>query len=329
MFYLVAGRTILIEAHDDWSRRAVLHVFSGWYLASLSQSVVSKPDAILRIRCGAIPPAVPMGLTSFSVAHGGICHTDNKTYYVEFNESLITFGPGASREVDLWVNKPYELSSSIVAQLLSHALSPALRRSGIFEIHSAGVVPPGSDRAAMIAGPSGCGKSTLTTQLAKCGWGYLSDDILLLQGTEQKVEVHAFRRFFALTANTLAAAKLWPPAVNESSGGLKERITPQEHFQTQPIQQAIPGTIIFSAVTQEDRSRIEHLSEAESMTRLLRLCPWASYDIPTSGDHLRMLGWLAKSTSAFVLLAGIDILENPKLAAEVVYRAVSGIAAVR
>jgi len=52
------------------------------------------------------------------------------------------------------------------------------------------------------------------------------------------------------------------------------------------------------------------------MSRLLRLCPWASYDKGTSLEHLRMLGRLANSASGFELLAGIDILKDSKLTAQ-------------
>ena len=65
-------------------------------------------------------------------------------------------------------------------QRTSFAVCAALRRFGMFELHSAGVVHPVSERAFSIIGPSGSGKSTLALHLAIAGWPYLSDDELLL-----------------------------------------------------------------------------------------------------------------------------------------------------
>jgi len=315
MYYKVAGRTVLIEPFDDWSNQAVSQVFAGWFLNSVSDDTVSQADATLRIRCGVSPPAVPAGLASFEIAHGGTCHTDNQLYYLDFDGSLVVFGEDNSTEINLWVKEPYEFISPRVSQLLSHALSPALRRSHIFEIHSAGVVPPNCNFAVMIAGPSGSGKSTLTSLLASCGWGYLSDDILLLREVGQRIEAQAFRRFFALTADTIAATRIEPSGSTQSG---KQRVKPDDHFASGQLQAAIPGIIVFTSVTRGAVSQIIPLASRESMARLLRLCPWASYDKPTSIEHLRLLGQLANSTAAFELRAGADLLQQPRLAEELV-----------
>src|SRR6476469_8538776 len=145
MYYSVAGRTVLIEAFDDWSFSAVSQLFAGWFLTHLPQSASHKPDLLLRIRCGQTPPSVPTGLAVFEIALGGTCHTDNSSFYLKFDKSLIFFGTDTS--ADLWVDQPYDVSAAEVAQLISHALSPAMRRCGVFEIHSAGVIPPDRSRS--------------------------------------------------------------------------------------------------------------------------------------------------------------------------------------
>ena len=182
-------------------------------------------------------------------------------------------------------------------------------------MHSAGVVAPGRKEAIMIAGPSGSGKSTLTSQLARSGWGYLSDDILLVTEREQNIKVQPFRRFFALTPETMEAAKL--QSTSESSAR-KERVTPQEYFQRGPIEAARPSTIIFPEITNSTHSEIRALSLGDSMQRLLRLCPWATYDKPTSAEHLKILGRLVNETAAFELKAGVDVLKDSDTVAELV-----------
>ncbi len=318
MYYSVAGRTVLIEAHDDWSTQAVSQIFAGWFLDLIPIEDNPSHHATIHIRCGVLPPTIPNGLATFDIAHEGKCHTNNKEYYLDF-DSLIVFDD-SSTDVNLWVAEPYEIDSPRVTQLLSHALSPAMRRSDIFELHRAGVIPPGKNDAVIIAGSSGSGKSTLTSLLAASGWRYLSDDILLLRERESAIEVRAFRRFFALTAETMSAVRLTQP---KPDSGEKKRVIPEHHFGSQPTESATPVTVIFPRITGETESRLVALNPAESMSRLIRLSPWATYDKPTSTAHLKMLGQLANSTNAFIFEGGTDILIDPTLAARLIFTAVS------
>lgn len=297
---------------------AVLHTFAGWFITSSSEH--KEPDLVLSIHSGVKPPEVPKDFNNFPIVHGGWCFTDGDTFYLQFEEALIVFGPGLANHVDLWLNSALDATSIVTGQLLSHALAPALRRCGVFEIHSAGVIAPESKEVVLIAGPSGSGKSTLTTQLANSGWSYLSDDVLLLHSSEKNVTAEPLRRFFALTSKTIAAAALGEQL--QDSSRAKNRIFPQELFRRAPVSGGEPGTIIFPTILDSECSSLLPLSAAESMKRLLRLCPWAAYDKPTSGPHLQLLGRLANSTYAFDLFAGKDILKDrrraPELLGEVV-----------
>ena len=317
--FLVAGRNVLIQAFDDTSMQAVLHTFAGWFITTNSEH--PQPDLVLRIHSGVTPPEVPKDFNGFPIIHGGRCSTDGDTFYLQFEKALIAFGPGLATQVDLWLESPLDSSSIVTGQLLSHALAPALRRCGVFEIHSAGVIAPESSEVVLIAGPSGSGKSTLTTQLANCNWSYLSDDVLLLHSSEQNITAEPLRRFFALTSQTIAAAALG--AELQDSSQAKNRIFPQEIFQRAPLSDGVPGTIVFPTVVDSACSSLLPLTSAESMKRLLRLCPWAAYDKPTSGPHLQLLGRLANSTSGFELFAGKDILKDRQRAAELFTQVVS------
>lgn len=313
--YTIAGRRILIETQDDWSARAVSNLFAGWFLNSLTSSGSAAPDATLRIRVGSHPPQIPEGLFNFSVPEGGVCHTDSQTFHIDFNGSLVVIGPGTSPNIDVWITHRYESGSTILAQIISQAFTAALRRCDLYEFHSAGVVPPSNDKAVLIAGPSGSGKSTLTMQLAACGWNYLSDDTLLLDSDRHGLQVYALRKFFALTAETIAALEL--SSLKEATGtvGVKERVTPQDLLPASQIDRARPGAIFFPILTQKTATEIRRLTAADAMTRLLRQCPWAGYDKPTAGKHLGLLGDLARECVAFDFLAGTDVLEDRGLAA--------------
>jgi hypothetical protein len=51
------------------------------------------------------------------------------------------------------------------------------------------------------------------------------------------------------------------------------------------------------------------------MTRLLRACPWATYDTSIASANLELLSTLARQTVAFDLFAARDLLQ-PGYAAE-------------
>lgn len=315
LLYSIAGRVLLIDATDEWSSLAVANLLARWFLTPLSEPGTTPPDATIKIRRCSKPPSIPKGLMSFEISQGGNCHTDGQTLYLDFNGSLVTIGPGASPVADVWLTERYHFESEVLAQLISQAFSGVLRRCGLFELHSGGVVPPNHAKAVLIAGASGSGKSTLTLQLAAGGWGYLSDDTLLIEEGRQGIKAWGLRRFFALTEDTIASVRLPQlPAVEVDL--FKTRFTPQDFFPSGQIPYAQPGAIVFPVITLEKESRVQRLTPTEAMARLLRLCPWASYDKSTAGEHLRTLGRLVRETVTLDILAGTDLLDDPVRASD-------------
>jgi hypothetical protein len=316
LFYSVAGRVLLIDAEDEWSALAVSNLLARWFLTPLSEPASALPDVTIKIRCRPKGPMAPSGSMKFEIAQGGTCFTDGQNLHLDFDGSVVTIGPGTSREVDVWLTERYDFASEVLAQVISQAFSAVLRRSGLFELHSGGVVPPKHDKAVLIAGASGSGKSTLTLQLTACSWGHLSDDTLLLGEGPEGIEAWGLRRFFALTADTIAAVRLPQLPAVAGVSLLKQRFIPQDFFPSAQIPSAQPGTIVFPVITYEKESRVRPLTASEAMARLLRLCPWACYDKPTAGEHLRTLGRLVRQTVALDILAGTDLLEDPARAAD-------------
>src|SRR5690554_3384989 len=71
-----------------------------------------------------------------------------------------------------------------------------LRPHRYFPLHAAALVHDGIGLLAPAA--SGAGKSTLACNLLRSGWGFLSDDTVLLHPTPQGVAAYAFRVHAAL-----------------------------------------------------------------------------------------------------------------------------------
>lgn len=309
-FYTVAGRTFCVEARESWAAELFRRHFSGWHF----QRSGAGADASATIRVfDAAPPPLPAGLDSFEVASGGRCYTDGLTYHLEYDGSRVSVGGADGAQVEVFVGA-HESSrrEGPLARLVFSATTAAARRSGLYELHAACAVEPSSGAGVLFLGPSGAGKSTLTAQLATNGWGYLSDDSLLLRADGDATEVHALRRAFSVTEQTINAGSLagfehalHPPAPFDPS---KRRFDPLEIFPRGYAGSCAPTALVFASITSEPSSRAEALGQGEAMARLIRLCPWAAYDRASARGHLGALSRLARNCRAYRLRAGADLL---------------------
>lgn len=319
-FYAVAGRTFCVETREHRAAELFERYFSGWHFRR--SGATAKPSATIRV-FDASPPPVPPGLDSFDLAPGGRCHTDGLTYHLAYGNSLVRVGCDAANEVEVWLGvHEHSRREESRARLVFSAAMAAARRCGLYELHAACAVEPATDAGVLLLGPSGAGKSTLTAQLAAAGWGYLSDDSLLLRADGEATEAYALRRAFSLTEQTISAVglagfehALHPPAPFDP---LKRRFDPLEVFPRGYAGSCKPSAIIFPSVTSEPSSRAEKLGQSEAMALLIRLCPWAAYDRASARGHLGALSRLAKSCRAYSLRAGKDLLGDAARTADFV-----------
>jgi hypothetical protein len=327
--YAVAGRFICAEAVDDDSALLLRRYFAGWHVSRLADARGIDPDATLTLKSGQALPHAPRGFETFETAGGGICYTDGRTYFFQSNGSVVRVGGDSPKRIEVWIGA--DLASrerAALARLIFDASMTAMRRCGLFELHGAGLVEPLSGDGVLIVGPSGSGKSTLATQLASVGWRYLSDDSLLLYEHGPAIEARALRREFALTERTVAAGvlegyedRLETPAPFDPQ---KRRFEPQAVFPDRFVESSIPRAVFFPAVTHEASSRVLSLSQAETMRRLIRMCPWACYDKPAAKAYLDVLAGLARQAVGFELQAGRDLFGNAGFASDFMRGCVEG-----
>ena len=298
--FAVAGRLLFIQSFDPRLRTLIERLFAGWQLTPVSFPE-RNPDIQITFACGAEFPAVPSGLAEFEVAAGGRCYAASDEYYLEFDNSLLHFAHGNTVNVSVWLKKLPGPSDPELARVTSFAVCAALRRFGMFDIHSAGVVVPNSETGALLIGPSGSGKSALTSQLATAGWGYLSDDELLLSVVGDEVEARGFRGFFALSSATANA--------NEPTPAFKTCFEPSTVFTSPPVPRVVPRFLFFAKITRAENTELRELTQTEIMAHLIRACPWATYDTAIAGANLDLLAQLARQSKGFELMAGTDLLE--------------------
>jgi len=292
MFYSVAGRLLFIECFDVELRNLIVELFAGWQLTPVSLPD-SSPDIRISFSCAQTHSRTPRNLNQFEVAEGGMCYTDDAELYLELGSAVVHLEHGSSVTVDVSFSEPPRLGDPLVGRAASFAVCAALRRYGLFDLHSAGIVEPESGKAALIVGPSGSGKSTLALQCATSGWSYLSDDELLLGLVGGAVEARGFRNFFA---------------VSVAGAQFKHCFEPEVVLGSKQTAQAFPGWLLFIHLNGESRSQMNKLTQAESMMRLIRACPWATYDRSIAGANLELLSTLAHQAKGFDLLAGRDLL---------------------
>jgi hypothetical protein len=315
-YYAVAGRCISVETSDGEINELLKRYFSGWHIAAVAQHESTKADVRIVIHCSPDLPQPPVGLSWFEVAEGGRCRSEGQFYFFESYGSVVMAGHLDRSTVDVWIgNQPESRERSPMARLIFNAAMVAMRRCGLYELHAAGVVSPAAE-GVLIIGPSGSGKSNLTAQLAAAGWRYLSDDSLLLFSRDSVVEANALRRMFALTHDSFSATR----AANSESievsvapfDPLKKRFEPAPLFPGQFAQSCTPRKMLFSQITKAPTSEIHLLNKAETMARLVRMCPWSCYDKATAAEHLEVLGDLARQADGLELFAGTDLLDSDR-----------------
>lgn len=315
--YAIAGRFISVESTDLESAQLFRHYFADWHVSPIPTGEDFQPDATIVVKTNT-PPRAPSHVPSFEVAEGGVCRTDASIYYFQSNGSVVSVQGETPDRVEVWItpNEPGR-DSRALARLVFNAAMSAMRRCGLYELHSAGVVSPGGE-GILVIGPSGSGKSTLATTLASAGWQYLSDDTTLLYENDGRVKAHALRRLFALkdaSRSTASQAALQSAASTVVPfDPLKKRFEPSVVFPSRFTRSCTPSTLVFSQISNEAKSRARRLSPAQSMARLLRMCPWACYDKSVAASHLNILARLARQANGFELLAGEDLLNDPDFA---------------
>lgn len=198
-----------------------------------------------------------------------------------------------------------------------------LRPLGLYGLHAAGVVSP-AGVGVLIVGESGCGKSTLAIQLIREGWGYLSDDAVLLRLQSEGVEALAFRKPFSINADSAEANADLPLGgedVSNSSVKKKRRVDIQEAYPEQYVSGCVPQMVVFPRIISEGRSSLHPISRLSALGRLLSQSGPQLFDKGTMPHHLELLKRLVAQCHIFELRAGLDLCREPGTFARLVSQA--------
>jgi hypothetical protein len=314
-YYSVADRILCIKGVDRPVLNLAHEFLSGYYFnpATLSDAG-ALPAHLIEIHKTA-PPASPARDSGFEI-EDGYCFVSRDQIVLEVNGSTIVVGAPALKRTDVWLSAtPAGRHPLALNKVVLYAVQAALRRAGLYQFH-AGCVLSGADRRAiLLVGDSGCGKSTLTATLVLSGWRFVSDDNLLLRESSKGIEAAALRRYFTFDQATMKACHL--DAFAESIGGPvpgkteKVRFYARQAFAEKFVDSCLPGAILFPEVSGEARSRVAPLKQGNALARLIRQCPWATFDAAAAPDHLQVLSKLVRQTRSYAIFAGQDVFETP------------------
>lgn len=188
-----------------------------------------------------------------------------------------------------------------------------LRPLGLYGLHAAGVVSP-TGLGLLMVGKSGCGKSTLAIQLIRQGWGYLSDDAVLLRLQPGGVEALAFRKPFSIkTDNDTEYADL--PLGGEDGlhvpGKKKRRVDIQDAYSKQYVPGCVPRMVVFPRIVPEPQSILQPISRLSALGLLLSQSGPQLFDKGAMPHHLELLNRLVQQSKLFELRAGLDLCREP------------------
>jgi len=316
----IAGRFLLFESNGA-DVPGLAEFLDAHYYTAVPSSACPAPDATIRWKFQEPPRQLDGVFQQFEISGGGLGSTDGRTCMFDFKNACVVAHGDQPGRLEVLMRRVLDLRTLDDLQVVNYAISAALRRCDVYEVHSGAVVEPQTGRGVLFAGASGSGKSTLTLQLVANGWQYLTDDVLHLKSVGGVMKAYPVRRAFAVTRSTIDASGSRARAAfgnADWSNGLKKSFMPHDFFPGAFSPNCEPHAIFFPTITEEDKSVVRPLTRSETMIQLIKLCPWSCYDPVTSAGHLYALSSLARQCAGFVLFAGRDFLRDPACASDLV-----------
>jgi len=214
---------------------------------------------------------------------------------------------------DLFTSGTDQQPSSLLSYLVAISLAILLRAHGWFPLHAAGLTR--EERGVLLTARSGSGKSTAALSLVRDGWGYLSDDTVLLRAENDQINAYSFRRNFCVDPDAASHfpeldASDWPPALSNAS---KWQIDPAQIYPGQSVATCTPSLIVLPDLADTSESRVEPVGTKPALEQLLNqggffLAPGSD----AADRHLTVLRRLIEQARTYRLHAGRDVLEHPR-----------------
>lgn len=263
---------------------------------------------------GEISSSPPVGARTWLAAGPLRLLTDGRDVYLLLDGRLMGTYSSADRRITAWIPPTLTASPDFIGQMIVlPLLMEAVRADGFVSLHAAALAHNG--RAALFPAASGAGKTTITLALLRAGFRLLSDDCPLLRRAEGGIVVHAFAEPLHVMPKASAyfpelCAPLRASAPGKFPGEFKVALDPVSVYGKCVIQQCPPGAILFPAISQEDRTRLEPLAAPDALLRLLNLAMPSASRLHLR-EQLELLGDLVSAAPCYTLATGRDFERLP------------------
>jgi len=235
-------------------------------------------------------------------------------YYVDLPEALVYVPRYGQVRLNLQTGSvcgqlwpPAVAQYGILEDMLAIALSPYLRRRGLYLIHAFAAAL--EDQAVLLVGDIGSGKTTTGLSLLNRGWKLLANDSPIFDAAGV---ARSYPGLLAAYPETLAHFAATRNPANTLPAGRKLAVAAEEIWPDVWREQAPIRAICFPQIEARQDHTATPLSPAETMRRLMphTMEQWDQQTIPT---HLRALRQLVSSAPGYELHLGPDVLAIPDL----------------
>src|SRR5688500_1091249 len=152
-YYTVGERLLAFQFNTEAAARVAEEFIGGMYFAPCTPRAARFVHCTVKIYDDE-PPPLPPDWESFDVPRGK-CYPNGEEHYLDIDESRIAVYPAAARLVCVWLGTTAHARHPVaIINTLSYVVQSALRRSGLYVLHAAGVVEPKTGTGVVVVGNS-------------------------------------------------------------------------------------------------------------------------------------------------------------------------------
>lgn len=311
----IYGVEIRVITDSKRAKEYIINLLNG--LPSSSSSVSSEANIDLNLFTPAsfpqdplLPPSVEKALEPRSLFK---THRTTDKCYVALGNSWLCLSLKNHTGIGVLDESIWSYHWIILQHFFLGGLCLLLRTCGRFLLHAAGLEHNG--KGYLILGKSGAGKSTTTLSLVRQGWKYLGDDALLLHQADSHIKAFGIPVDFKADDQTINrlignidedfAVKI-PHDANLPYFS-KRYLMIDKLYPNQFKAHCLPNFLLFTQPVSQEKSELALMRKSEALKGIFEASPHFSLD----PNHVELLSALVRQTTAYQLLAGKDVFENP------------------
>ena len=283
---------------------AVYPLAERWIPRGLGEPRGTPAEATLSVHSGRTPLARPTRRATLALGSAAAWVEDGARSVLVRGATPSSGGVLRRAGGQGWLQVDPKCGEGAAADLYSMlTVSTALLLAGLGRalVHAAAVVAPPPDGGAwLLVGDARSGKSTTCATLASAGWGFLSDDQVVLEAREDGVHAEGWLRPFHLDATDEGG----------EPSGLRREISPAELGLEGWRRSAPLAGVILPAVSPRESTLLTPVAAPDALAGLVRQSPWLLACPDTAATTLAVLRHAAEA-GAFALRLGLDTYQQP------------------